>query len=60
MSIDPNIAEGPDYYIDPDDEPEVGIDICTHGVPFCDECEECDEDEAAEPTPEPAQGSQQS
>jgi hypothetical protein len=43
---DPAIYIGEDLF--EQDEPEVGVDICAHGVSYSDECEECDEEEDSE------------
>jgi hypothetical protein len=27
-----------------EDEPEVGVDVCAHGVSYSDDCEECEDE----------------
>ena len=49
-------------WVEDDDDPEFDEgDVCHHGVPFCDPCEDCEEEDAndgealtkLEPTNEP-------
>lgn len=30
--------------LDGDDEPEVGVDVCEHGLGFDEQCDDCDEE----------------